>query len=173
MPSHWTAREASTASSPRYTSAVHEFYCPITQDIMVDPVVASDGFSYEREAINQVLSQPEPLSPMTREPLLSNVFPNRNLKNRIAEYEDDVHAAADEALREQSVRDSSSSVNMAKVVGELRSDTNEKQWLCVQEQYALYELSVCQMEMAAERTEHLDRQQVTRARAPRTPAPPR
>lgn len=25
-----------------------EFICPITQEVMTDPVVASDGFSYER-----------------------------------------------------------------------------------------------------------------------------
>ena len=29
----------------------HEFICPITCERMSDPVVASDGYSYERDAI--------------------------------------------------------------------------------------------------------------------------
>ena len=30
---------------------VSSFMCPITQDIMTDPVITSDGHTYEREAI--------------------------------------------------------------------------------------------------------------------------
>ena len=30
--------------------------CPITQDIFIEPVVASDGFSYEKYAIQNVLN---------------------------------------------------------------------------------------------------------------------
>ena len=33
------------------SSEVHEFICYITRDIMVDPVLAMDGHSYERSAI--------------------------------------------------------------------------------------------------------------------------
>ena len=51
-----------------------EFVCPITQETMVDPVVASDGNSYERRAIQEVLDMAVqkgktmiPLSPLTRE----------------------------------------------------------------------------------------------------------
>ena len=68
----------------------NEFICPITFDKMVDPVVASDGNSYERSAIAIVLERPNPLSPLTREPLDQALFVNRNLKKRILEYENDV-----------------------------------------------------------------------------------
>jgi hypothetical protein len=32
-----------------------DFGCPITHEMMVDPVVASDGHSYEREALMEIL----------------------------------------------------------------------------------------------------------------------
>ena len=35
----------------------NEFLCPITQDVMIDPVVASDGHSYERTAIAAILER--------------------------------------------------------------------------------------------------------------------
>jgi len=42
--------------------------CPITHCIMVDPVKARDGYSYERAAIEQAI-RTNGLSPMTRQPL--------------------------------------------------------------------------------------------------------
>ena len=43
-----------------------DFTCPITYDKMKDPVVASDGHSYERSSIEEILRGPHPLSPLTR-----------------------------------------------------------------------------------------------------------
>ena len=76
---------------------------------MVDPVVASDGNSYERSAIAAVLGSRSPLSPLTREPLEQTLFANRNLKKRILEYEKEVlnaaeHAAAVAIAEERSKR---------------------------------------------------------------------
>ena len=66
-----------------------EFFCPITQEKMVDPVVMSDGHTYERTAIMQVLKRPAPLSPMTREPLNPDfVVPNWNLRKISAEHDE-------------------------------------------------------------------------------------
>ena len=72
-----------------------EFVCPITQEKMCDPVVASDGHSYEREAIMRVIHGSGPhgthtgagLSPLTREKLRHELFPNVALRKRIAEHE--------------------------------------------------------------------------------------
>lgn len=73
-----------------------EFQCPITLNSMEDPVVASDGHTYERCAILKVLQGSEtPKSPMTREVLLPQVFPNRNLKTSILEYEGRILLAHD------------------------------------------------------------------------------
>jgi len=67
-----------------------EFVCPITMDKMRDPVVASDGHSYERSAILSVLRDGNGLSPLTREPLQTTFFPNRALKRRMQEHEEDI-----------------------------------------------------------------------------------
>ena len=54
-----------------------ELYCPITTDAFVDPVVASDGFTYERTQIEQWL-QKNDTSPLTGEPLEHrHLYPNR------------------------------------------------------------------------------------------------
>lgn len=60
--------------------------CPIQQQIMVDPVVDPDGYSYEREAILKWLKK-NARSPMTRRPLAANQLQeNRALKAVICEY---------------------------------------------------------------------------------------
>jgi hypothetical protein len=45
------------------------FRCPLTQQVMLDPVLAGDGFIYERSAIEQWLSMGRRTSPMTNDPL--------------------------------------------------------------------------------------------------------
>ena len=100
-----------------------EFVCPITMDQMrgvppppsqhaplahrrhtcpacaADPVVASDGHSYERSAILSVLRDGNGLSPLTRERLQPNVLIlNRNLKRRMQEHEEDILRAAATAV---------------------------------------------------------------------------
>ena len=65
---------------------------------MKDPVVASDGFTYERTAIEAVLVTGNKRSPMTREPLQPNLFPNRVLRQRIQEYEEEVLSMAETVL---------------------------------------------------------------------------
>jgi hypothetical protein len=56
---------------PRFQSLC----CPITHDVMVDPVVASDGYTYDRRAIEQWLEQ-NGTSPMTGESLRPEFTPN-------------------------------------------------------------------------------------------------
>jgi hypothetical protein len=62
------------------------FFCPITLSLMVDPVIAADGHSYERTAIEDWMrrSGENFHSPMTNE-LLPNrdLLPNFALKNAI------------------------------------------------------------------------------------------
>jgi len=78
-----------------------EFVCPITYEVMQDPVVASDGHTYERSAIEEVLALPEERrkSPLTREPLQAALFPNRALKNRIAAHEQEAEALAEKVAQ--------------------------------------------------------------------------
>lgn len=60
--------------------------CPLTLELMSDPVVASDGHSYERKAIEAVLLRESPTSPLTREDLLPSLVPNHALRKRIEEH---------------------------------------------------------------------------------------
>ncbi len=58
-----------------------DFKCPITLDVMKDPVLCEDGFTYERSAI---ISLRNSISPMTRQPIdKTKLIPNRALKNVI------------------------------------------------------------------------------------------
>lgn len=61
-----------------------EFLCPITREIMKDPVIAADGYSYEREAIESWINTKNRTSPMTNLPLQTTLLtPNRTLKMAI------------------------------------------------------------------------------------------
>eukprot|EP00210_Caulerpa_lentillifera_P006927 g6623.t1 len=61
--------------------------CPITFTIMEDPVIASDGHTYERRAIEQWLKNKRE-SPVTRQPLTSSsLIPNLAVKHLIDHYE--------------------------------------------------------------------------------------
>ena len=63
-----------------------EFRCPITQEMMTDPVVATDGYTYERSAITEWLKK-NPTSPMTRQPIrLEDLKTNRALKQSIDRF---------------------------------------------------------------------------------------
>ncbi|XP_022084462.1 WD repeat, SAM and U-box domain-containing protein 1-like [Acanthaster planci] len=57
-----------------------EYLCPITRELMRDPVIAADGFSYERSSIESWI-RGNKTSPMTNSPLVhTNLTPNRSLK---------------------------------------------------------------------------------------------
>jgi ribosomal protein S25 len=63
-----------------------EYICPVTQDIMVDPVIAQDGHTYERKNITEWVEK-HGTSPITREPLSKDIIiPNRVLKSQIEQY---------------------------------------------------------------------------------------
>ena len=63
-----------------------EFQCPITFDIMVDPVSGDDGHTYERAAITESLAR-DPRSPMTRNYMTaSSLRPNYALKSQIERF---------------------------------------------------------------------------------------
>jgi serine/threonine protein kinase len=60
--------------------------CPIGYNLMMDPVVCSDGHSYDRIAIEEWL-QSHNTSPLTNEPLLhKNLIPNHTLRKIIDEF---------------------------------------------------------------------------------------
>jgi hypothetical protein len=61
-----------------------EFICPITLTIMDDPVICSDGYTYERSAILQLRNS---ISPITRQYIdKNNLITNRALKDAIERF---------------------------------------------------------------------------------------
>ena len=65
-----------------------DFYCPISGELMINPVIGKDGHSYEKTEILRWLSQKK-TSPMTREPLQENdLTDNLTLKRAIDSIRD-------------------------------------------------------------------------------------
>ncbi|CAH8300948.1 unnamed protein product [Eruca vesicaria subsp. sativa] len=63
------------------------FICPIFQEVMQDPHVAADGFTYEAEAIRAWLDSGHDTSPMTNGKLSHNsLIPNLALRSAIQEW---------------------------------------------------------------------------------------
>ena len=61
------------------------FYCPITAELMRDPVIDREGNSYERIAIEEWIAL-KGVSPITRNPLhTGDLAPNRALREAIAD----------------------------------------------------------------------------------------
>lgn len=63
------------------------FCCPITTEVMEDPVFAMDGHTYEREAITAWFRRHD-TSPLTREIVPPTLVPNVNLRSQIMSWND-------------------------------------------------------------------------------------
>jgi hypothetical protein len=71
---HWPSECGEAAAPARPRSRV---CCPITLFECVRPVVASDGHTYERDALMHHLSENGMTSPLTREALEYHLLDNR------------------------------------------------------------------------------------------------
>lgn len=67
-------------------SDLEQLQCPMTLEIMDDPVIAEDGYTYERSAITRWINE-NGTSPMTRMRMqASELRPNRAIKALIDTY---------------------------------------------------------------------------------------
>jgi hypothetical protein len=84
-------RKTDKSKTSNITISIDEFICPITKEIFRKPALASDGFHYEECILQKLLSSSDPVSPITREPLIKRYIPdfqferilNETLKNTI------------------------------------------------------------------------------------------
>ena len=81
---------SSGAAGPSEASKVvevpNDYICPITAEIMTNPVCTADGFTYERTAITEWLRTKD-TSPVTGATLESKLlFPNYSLRNIIRSF---------------------------------------------------------------------------------------
>ncbi|XP_074264944.1 uncharacterized protein LOC141587372 [Silene latifolia] len=92
----WSALESMKASCQSLSvtplalnnEAPSYFMCPIFQEVMEDPHIASDGFTYEAEAIRGWFDGGHDNSPMTNVTLTNhNLTPNRALRSAIQEWQ--------------------------------------------------------------------------------------
>jgi len=67
-----------------------EFICPITYELLREPVVATDGHTYEKNSIEKWLKTSH-ISPRNGETIDSQVIPNYNLKKLIQDMIDEVN----------------------------------------------------------------------------------
>jgi hypothetical protein len=64
-----------------------EFVCPISLQIMKDPVMSKSGQNYDRDAILQWLNRGNVNCPLTRQPLKPSLLaPNNSLKRKIMKW---------------------------------------------------------------------------------------
>ena len=71
---------------PRRDEMPNHFMCPITNGVMEDPVVAMDGFTYERSAI-ATWFQRHNTSPMTRAVVPPTLVPNVGKRSETANWD--------------------------------------------------------------------------------------
>lgn len=90
----WAEKKAAYAARGADFAAPDELCCPLTLNVMADPVVGSDGYTYERDAIAEVLARSQ-RSPFTRDVLKPDLYPNHGMRKRIREHEEAVMRAFD------------------------------------------------------------------------------
>lgn len=73
----------------RILEPLQSFYCPITHDVMMEPVETSSDQTFERSAIEKWFEEGNKSCPMTMIPLDTSVLrPNKTLKQSIEEWKD-------------------------------------------------------------------------------------
>jgi len=79
-------QEQKGGGSRQMQQQLESFRCPITREVMFNPVVAPDGHTYERKAIEEWLRR-NGTSPVTRQPIKRGALtPNRALKGLIKRW---------------------------------------------------------------------------------------
>ena len=81
------APTSTTRKRARPTERPPSHYCPISHDVMVDPVIAPDGHSYEQAMLERWL-RVNRTSPLTQEPVPAgaNLVRNHALRKAIEEH---------------------------------------------------------------------------------------
>jgi len=80
-----TTTTTTTPSNASSTQWPAEFKCPITEELFEDPVIARDGHTYERAAIEGWIAQ-NGTSPMTGQALTTDLIPNITIRNAITQF---------------------------------------------------------------------------------------
>lgn len=64
-----------------------DYICPLTKEMYIEPVMAEDGHTYEKKALQERFARGEMTSPVTKEEMTSGaMIPNKRLKTQIDAY---------------------------------------------------------------------------------------
>ena len=85
--------------------------CPLTKNIFNDPVVADDGFTYEKEAISSWLKN-NSSSPLTREYIRKKLTSNKVIKTQCMEFFDKVKNNCDTIIQNNYPNDYKKSIDV-------------------------------------------------------------
>ena len=100
-------------------SIPNECFCPITHEIMEDPVISQDGHTYERSAIQQWFNMGKRISPKTGARLLSTeLMPNHTMRSLIQDLKSQMPVLARHKLDMQNIE----------AAIKLREEEMEEQW---------------------------------------------
>lgn len=79
--------EGDVDAEPKYY--LKDFICPISYEVMQDPMLASDGHTYDYESLKELfrISDNMPESPLTRIKLKRHVSENHTLRAAIKSFE--------------------------------------------------------------------------------------
>lgn len=113
------------------------FYCPITREVMIDPVETPTGHTFERSAIEKWLSEAdEPSCPITSNPLgISMLRPNKTLRQSIEEWRDRNNMIMVASLKSRISSDNDEEVlHCLEQLKDLCEQREVKEWLIL-EQY--------------------------------------
>lgn len=84
---HWLKTIETKTESLETVNIPHEFLCPITHEIMREPVTCSDGYTYEKNAISEWFMSGKCSSPMTNALLTkTDYIVNTDLRNKIFDF---------------------------------------------------------------------------------------
>lgn len=83
-----TKKRKALEITPNIKIVAKDLVCPITLQIFRHPVIASDGFTYEKWSLIQLLNSSNPQSPITREPLTRKYYNNQFIKQTTASFLD-------------------------------------------------------------------------------------
>lgn len=119
-----------------------EFRCPITFEIMEDPVEMDDQCTYEREAIAKWLLEHSNESPMTHQKITGRMRPNTQLKQRIQSYLNNKSSRSNDTFNiiVKNIQDKSFVLQMKETdtVGELKNQIRDKTGIPIIEQRLIY-----------------------------------
>ena len=112
-----------------------DFMCPLSLDIMTNPVIAEDGFTYEREHIvNWINRERQPgqqlTSPLTGEPMGVRLIPNKSLKKIIdsSVFDREIPQKSSTEMQtenNETVENEMQTVNNETVENEMQTENNE------------------------------------------------